>query len=478
MKNKDTTKITDHLSTKSLIKRALWWAATTLFVMISIGLNHMHARLTTLAYVQAYDFMLLKRAFYNLDARKADDLETIKSTINTLSAPNRSIFPIALISDSSCVENNELKNICKIFPNTTEFSRERSESHTHKIDKYNLKINIIKPSNEKYFAYSVLENGDLLIAETNHYLTSFDSAIPSELTFLKNDSFKYLSNKQLFNLMYRKSFWSWIIISTISLALFTLKETLDRRRIQEFSSLKKQEESIEGVLIESHSLLQNTNTAKDALEIEILKLKNEIIELEGVTHIKSELEKNLAEKERELKAKELKIKSIEDQYYTDLEHRYRLEAELKDLRSKLPSTFNLDISNQESKSLNQLKSLWINNKLSWDQRRNIEGMVSLSTLKRTPFTDYLVYTSIEQWVEKSCILHRLIWPNDKNDLHDQINLLKNNSIISPEESNLLHEARIARNDWFHSGHTPNQALTLRVIKFLKSKNKPNIVPRL
>ncbi|SDT86991.1 hypothetical protein SAMN05216296_0074 [Pseudomonas pohangensis] len=457
-------------------KRSLSWIVALVVLLLLTGLTHMYARVTTLGYVQGYDFLIFKNAFDRLDVSNHEDGKLIKSTTNVLGSSDRALFSVAVISGNTCLENDGSNGICKLFPVRSVFESALSKNKVHTIAGKYLELNVMEDSDRRYFVFDKLQGGDLIVAETLPYLIYDDSFLSRESLFFK-DIPKYLSTYDGFSLMYRKSIGAWVFLIIIIGMLFVSQEVIYRKKSYEFKRLNTDKDAIEKRLLDANESLSTILFEKDALENEISEIKLELEKIDSLSHSKADLENTLKMKMHELHKKDNLVSQVENHHLEDLNKLYNLEKELENLRNKLSNQDQDDISRQEASDLNELKSLWLNGKLTWDDRLAIEGKVSFADLDRAPFTDYIVYTSFEQWIVRACNRHKLAYPGEKLELYKQIDLLKNANIVSDKEADLLHEARIVRNNWFHSGVKPTAAFTSKVVKFLKIKNSPKIDPR-
>lgn len=219
-----------------LRSRFIIWVALSIILLLLIGLSHMYARVTTLAYVQGYDFMILKRALDKLDLKNPNDKEVMESVINVLSGKDRALFPIAIISTETCFENNNNNGLCRLFPNSDKFRLVKSEGTVQLVKRndLSLSLSLLKDIRERYFAFETLRNGDLIVAETSPYLVAGDSFMASESLFAK-DAYKYISDPASLILMYRKSYGSWFFIVLVIAILFLIQEVKYKRLTRDFS---------------------------------------------------------------------------------------------------------------------------------------------------------------------------------------------------------------------------------------------------
>lgn len=460
----------------SIIYRLFIWVIFALILFASTGLTHMYARSITLAYVQGYDFMIFKKALDQFSVNNPDEKIVMESVINVLGGDERVLFPVAIVSKDICLENNSINALCEAFPTRDIFSREINAVKVHDIYKFNLRLNVADLGDGNYVVYDRLLNGDFLIAKTTPYLISGNDFLASERIFA-SEAYKYFATADGFYSMYRKSYGSWFFIAIVMLVLFVFQE---RRNFKNISYLQRADQdklSIERRLLKSNDLLSQAEAEKNLLESEVFAARHKLEQSEGIALSNATLLEAVKEKESELEKASSRIKIIEDDHLRTLEELIEKEHFISGLLSKIPKQDVAEVAENDNEKLNRLRRLWIDGKLTWDDRLKIESEVSLAKLGRTPFTDYIAYISLERWVTLSCEGYSLINSSKRIGLQDQIDILKENNIISRDEADFLHEARVARNKWFHGDKQPAQALTVKVVKFLKRKKRPVIEPR-
>lgn len=259
--------------------------------------------------------------------------------------------------------------------------------------------------------------------------------------------------------------------------LFIVQEFLNFQNISRLKKANKEKSFIEKKLSDSNVLLQQAEAERSLLEAEAFAVRHQLETVENTTAPNESILKVIKEKEAALEEARSKIESIEEDNINYLYSLDEKEELIRKLLGRIPAQEVVEVAENDNEKLNRLRRLWVDNNLSWDDRLQIESEVSLAKLGRTPFTDYVAYVSIERWITLSCQAYSLINPSRKNSLQEQIDILKENKIITREEATFLHESRIARNKWFHGDKQPAPELTSKVIKFLKHKHRPKILPR-
>lgn len=424
---------------------------TTLFCFI-VGLLQMFSREITVDSVRNIDFQLIQDFSAGFDLQQDEDRVSFKRAIDNLAGSSgKAFYPIALVGEDFCIENGALFYLCKKYPSLRAIEAELAlgESTTS----YGTRV--LKTADEKYF-YIGKATGkrEWLIGEAGQYLAFPADSWKRELTFLKGAPY-YFMDKRGFRKMWQKNRWIWLVCFSIAIMLWGLNLRYRLRIEKKTKVLKEEKDNLESKISDMNN------------EVNILRLRSESLESE------IEAAPTLEEQEMlraELSEAKIKLEGTEEESLAVMFEKDAVDKELNGLRKKLSSSAKAKDAEAMADQLKQLKSLWQKDP-KWLERYEVEYHVATNNKKRTPFTLFIAFSGLERYLTNTCYRYCI----EATDNLDRINKLFEEKKIDEKKKDLLHEARLARNDWFHEGKFPDSKLLSRLLNLLeKEQTHPRV----
>jgi hypothetical protein len=442
----------------------LYWLLLAIIICIIAGLSQMYARDVTLDHVRLIDFKMIKQTLMRFDSNGISYSEALP-VLNalTISEQRYVLFPVAIITLNNCVENGEVdhsRSICKQFRVSASFFEyiTTSESHSYYGQKYVL-------FDGGVFLYSKIGNSSYLVGRAGYLVVADEASkiidymtnrVPYHL-FTKNGLQKMLVKGKLIFL----TIFSLVLTGYLSFKVIT--HQIKKRNI-------KQIEALQLKLGETRSQIEKLAQDRESVNLELYQIKLQKEELQQSFEEQHQESAYFAEEYEKLESKIVEIKYERDDLIGKIEETENNYEQLIEEVQQQADRSGLNEIEKELRVLRQqqseLRKLW-KQTTKWSSRLTIEHKYSDSG--RAPFTASIAFIAFEQYVDEYI---EGIMDRNRYDDFSNTTLKKKIDWIKHEDRELcsiLHEIRIARNKWFHSGVAPKKGLLISLLEQVKSE---------
>lgn len=423
---------------------AIWVLATAAFCLV-VGLIQMYRYEVTIESVEHKEFQLIYSVIENGSIKTDAELNKVLKIMGVLNY----MFPMAIITEDNCWGNMGKIKLCDKYPDAKYFEEIKNNSKNRvETTKYGLDVLIVE-RDETYYLKKLPDDEAWLIGEGTKYLLDEESSGTRQLYFIKNRTYFYLFTRDgLGDLLYR-NLLIWIVTFVISFAIWV---SISLYRFKTDKALSLASESIKILEI----ALANKNDNLYRLELE---RQNLLAEIES-----SASEDEIINLKKALEEKDSQVGFAESEYYKAEEEKELMEERIKGLSSKLSMFSKQQEIERTYKEFQDLKSLWLKH-ISWIERYQVEYEVATHTPEKAPFTSFVAFVGFERFLKMECRKYQIC----VEDNVGRISRLYDENKITASHKDLLHEARIARNDWIHSGKSPDHKMLKRLLEFLIKK---------
>ena len=452
------------------MKHNIKWLVSTVLVYVLLATAVMYSRQITLEGVRGFDFEIFYKTIQKLDQNRIYiDFKHIIDTL-TIESGKTIFFSVALLEENSCLENGERNDkICSQYKNINEFNKHIKNVKPRKY----YSVNIYDLNDGKSYLYRSLNLGGkevYLIGEAGRYLgksnfRAFNSFMfydwPRYFLSLSTEKGKYGAIKKTWT----KTKEIFYLVVTISLILWLLNWFQVKKFRQEYLKSKIKEDQLNSklnLLDQTYNSLKNERYEKEEL------IKNLELEMLDMTNKSGEEKSKLREalKIYKDKYKELDQLLVEEEEYIEQLEREKIELNkvLQLQLSKLDKDEQKDKCKFNYEKLAQLELLW-RHEPKWIERKNIESLVSLRET-HLPFTITQAFIAFENVVSKLTDPYKNEFEGKYFDLNEKIQWIFRNELLPSKYEDDFHDARKARNRWFHSAIYPNMEVITFLIKTL------------
>jgi ABC-type multidrug transport system fused ATPase/permease subunit len=440
-----------------------WWLFITFIFCILIIACQEFARQVTLDNVRAYDFKIVKSA---ITGDKKNIKENFLLISNELTAREfRSVlFPLAIINNNTCQGNGSTDSnnkICQYFPTLKEW---KLNAKNEEFNSY-FKITY-KEYKDTSFMFDQVSEDWILVGEAGNYLRLFGNESGQIFEFILNQLPKKLSSINAIFGMWYKSKWSLFLISFLS--FIALIFSVAKIRSSEYKNLKE---------------LNNAKKAVADVEIQCSDLQDKIdnykTQLADKNILIDSLESQITLGQTNAQEQNQQNKEMFGLYENEIKQLEKSKKELENEREMLldkvviaSKNIGIEESQKELKNTqqryNNLTRLWRSN-TKWQDRHLIEEQVGIQ--HRVPFTLSAAFIAFESWVDDYWNdLQSQTSSEVSISLKDKIDIIANRE---PQRRSSLHQIRIARNAWFHSGKSPEKGI-IKELLLIVANEEPRI----
>lgn len=465
---------------------ALSWLLSTVLATITIIFVMMFSRETTLHGVRGFDFDLIieaQKSFSDTNYAKEFTNVTNKLGYGIGSQKETIFFPIALITQDSCVENGtKNQKICSKISDLNDLN----DLLKHATKRGYGGRTIYDTEKGTYFYHALNHGKKVIIGKAGKYVSyakdrTFLSQLNMMQQFLIDEAPNYISSKYGANGTYAG--WSrllnktkevvsvFLIFSLIIATLFWLLIRYNQTRHElKTAKLKK---SIQLKQKEKDLLVDELNEEKENQRI----FSNQIRELEKTeAENQSKIESIIREKRELQQNLEISIKKEDEALSLLLEQSDEIDSLKSDLNNEINQSGD-EILSKEFKLLSQkqndLLKLW-EQTTSWNRRVDIEKKSNERQL--LPFTLTAAFVAFEDYISRQY--------KETVPYSEQVENITLNDMIfalgkQPGHSHLKNEyreIRIARNNWFHNAKPPQKGTINKLLDIIRDET-PRIIPR-
>lgn len=428
-------------------------------IALVITTIQMFERTKTLDSVRSIDFKLISNAVRDIDLNTDSGKRAALDIFKSVSLDNGFVlFPLALYSGTTCMEsvsNYDYRSICGKISGIDYNEITKSIQY-----KYNLKF--IPVAKDKLLVYKHPTEGFYILGLAGKY-TMANNQLSEFITYITQDWTKNYLNINGLKVVIDKSWHILLIMFILQLITIFIVWNIKYKNKQGFEKLVSQNKQLYYDLSELQEQKKNEEDRVTSLERQLADLKKEDELNSGNSKIIKDLENELLKHMEELEKsnkKEDELKQQLDQLQTNINKKTDTLS-IKDSHEKLKEA-------QEQK--NELNKLWIRS-TKWLNRVKIEQQVAPSR-ENIAFTNSLGFIAFENYV-----IHKFTDDRDQEQksLNDIINDAFRDGFITREKKSLLHDLRIARNQWFHHGKYPTPHLIKELVNLLtESKTEPSL----
>ena len=440
-----------------LISSFLVYTAIMLLTCLVLGISHMFARAVTLDSVRSIDFQIIMAAFNGMGLNKEIDRQSIQNVIRNLASKSGyAFYPLAVVDGDDCLENSLEPRICSKFPNSRTLRREIDNGAV--TERYEVKT-LKTDKDEHFFIGQIRASEAWLIGDAGQYLSVGDKPFGNELAFAR-EAGEYFTPRG-FKKMWQKSKWAWFACFTLFIIAWLWYAYLILKEERQHQKLAQENSRIEKALAKFKAEIALLTAQRDSLEEELLSELTQSDEEKGQLRLELDtITKSLhqAREDRDMLALE----------------RDDLEKQINDSRRSRNKRLQREETEDAFSLLHEIKKLWLTDP-RWIERYSIEEGIAAEALGRAPFTEFIALVRMEWFLKTMCKRKGLQEPQDNEQ---RIKALENANLISKKNANLLHEARIARNRWFHDGQYPDRELVNRLLDFLEKQKNPEVRPKI
>ena len=446
----------------------LWFLATS-FLCFLVALAQIYSREETFDNVRLIDFSVV----YSVTANGSGELEkNFKMAADQIALSSGAVlFPMALLTETSCVPNGELGNrrsLCPAFDNLNEW----------------LKKVALKPKPNRYQPYSffsfedqsyvnqAIDEKTMLIGLAGDYSSINPYANPRK-AFYRSIMDRYLGTEYGRNSMYKKTRWAmlFIVLSSFisTLTFLFLKRLADQRHALKVRGLEAELAKKDG----EWTRLQNEN---GEINLRLREKKDEILAMQSRIQREKESNKSVSE---DLLNQAIKLEGEKNGLSDEKE---ALQIRIIELEEEIESISNQQVQQADGGSRDnlvmelvkarldyqELVQLW-RRKTNWSHRLKIESKVSTES-KRVPFTISTAFIAFENFIDQSFERDASKDNEPEPTLLEKINSISRGN---PELRDLMHNIRKARNNWFHDGSAPEFGLVKELLHLIE-REEPRI----
>ncbi len=446
------------------MKNILVTVLLTFIVGFIIVIVQLFTREITLDGVRNIDFDLIY-SFTN--TKNSPDTADIQKSLNTLVHNSNLLFPVAVLTKDSCIDNsqtNHKDSICKRITSLSSFSSYLNKQDILKIDGKNY-VN----HSDIYFMFKKFKTQDAyLIAHAGKYYLSPDYKIVKFFYFLNSDLRAYISTQKGRSDLYKESrdmFFTILLLSLYLSYLYLKRVKLNFLRYKKLIGQKRAQKK------EWDSALEQQKQIRESL----LKKEDEILQKEELLQELQSKSKYDSKLQDEINTLKSSTKSTQERLNNSIETISVLEKKEENLiktimqqSKKLSHKDNNSINEENYKELSLIKKLW-RVEPKWIERSEIESSVATNE-KRTPFTMTQAFISFDGYILSRARKHGY-QKKESEDLFGAINFLQEKRVLEPGEKGLFHKIRISRNDWFHHAKYPNEIIIKKLLGLLQSSQQ-------
>lgn len=428
---------------------SLWLLGTFLF-FIFIASAMLFSRITTLEAVAVFEFKMYIKMFDKLKDNRIENLLLVSNVLSKIDKEEdgskiyRNFFPIALVTDSECLENGiGNSNMCDKFRNIKELKNFIGNLEK-KLPYYG--ENLYTSQKETYIHREINDNLHI-VGLTGKYIDrekiTFFKFIQNDWSnyFLTNDKGK--TGQQGIKNTWNKSKESFYIIFSTSIILLFFVILFQIRNKNKFKELKEQ-------LNNETKKIEKLNEKYDDLNSQKLELEEKVDNEEN--------EQKLIELNIEIE--KLKKEISESSKYEDL-----IFHKLKKQSSNLSNDFKSEELEKIISEMQTIKHLWTR-EFEWKNRLNLESHITTESTN-IPFTLTIAFILFEnQFIDKYARKSDYYEIAGSN-LEKKIDLVCKEHKLSSNERKKYHEIRKARNKWFHYGKKPDSNIINDLLSVLE-----------
>ena len=447
------------------------WFLSTCFLCLLVLLAQMYAREDTLDSVREIDFKVVYKALGSNGVELPE--KTFKTITDELTIFDGKVvlFPMALISKSSCIHNglaNDSSSICTRFETLDNWHEEFTT--TAKRNKYT-------PYQygsyaDRSYIYQFLSSGHLLIGAAGDYSSINPYARPMT-TFYRKVLGYYLGTFSGVAKVFAKGKWATVFIFASSL-VSTLGFLLVKRILENRHAYRIRQ--LEAKLTQKDSEWTHLQKENGEINLRLREKNKELIALQKAIQKDKEINDQVSE---DLLSQAISLEGERDELTCE---RNTLQVRIIELEEEIEQIAQRQLEQSDSGSRNdlvkelvkarsdyqELIKLW-RRKTNWNHRLTIESKVSTDP-KRVPFTVSTAFIAFENYIDQ--LFDRDFSRSDDLEptLSEKINTIGGDN---PELRNLMHSIRKARNNWFHDGSAPQYGLIKELISLIE-KEEPRI----
>ncbi len=443
------------------MKKIFILVALSFLVGFMVVIVQLFTRTVTLDGVREIDFNLI----YNLiDNEELLSSQNISNGLNSLRDGEIVLFPMAVLTGSTCLDNSmndKSKSICARVKDASAFEKylQNKDIDLVKDKKF------VNDSNEYFMFKNFTSIDGYLVGHAGKYILAQQSGFSKFFYFLSQEVVSLISFHDKRVEFYRASYHMWVTIIIISILLSYLYIRRSKHNLNRYKLLKSRQTIQKKEWKLALEEQQNIQYSLIAKEHEIAQKLLEAQQTPNKTQLKSIDELNSSKDEILLKLE------ISEKTILNLESKEdKLLKTILDQSKRLATQDSIEANIEIYNKFNSLKKLWRVEPM-WHERVKIESKIATED-GRTPFSITQAFISFDANIVQKAKTFGYK-SSESEDLYGAINYLYNNNHINMTNKNIFHKIRIKRNNWFHNGVYPNKAIINKLLEILEqTKRKP------